>query len=297
MRKNAMAGLMISPAVWKTRNSILCTRLWRFLVVATLASSSCFSAAAQDGSGQDAQTKPEATKRMPADADPSFEVATVKPSDPDNHGSAIHVEGRRFVIKNHTMNVMLMFAYGIHPKQIVDAPSWFASDRYDVDGVLDVEGQPSLKQMQRIVQKLLAGRFQLKFHPETRELSVYALAVAKDGPKLTKSKGDPNLLGDENDNSHGGQITQTITNMSMTDFALLMQFFTDRPVVDHTGLTGKWDFKWTWTADESRVAPDAANPPPGMFTAIQEELGLKLDPVKAPADVYVIDRIERPSPN
>jgi uncharacterized protein (TIGR03435 family) len=273
------------------------TGLCSFLAVATLAAGSHRSAVAQTPPVQDAQPSPEAIKRMPADADPSFEVATVKPSTPDDHGSAIHVEGRRFVIRNHTMNVMLMFAYGIHPKQIVDAPSWFASDHYDVDGVLDVEGQPSLKQMQRIVQKLLADRFQLKFHPETRELSVYALTAAKDGPRLAKSKGDPNLLGDESDNMHGGLVTQTITNMSMTDFALLMQFFTDRPVVDQTGLAGKWDFKWSWTADESRVAPDAANPPPGMFTAIQEQLGLKLDAVKAPASVYVIDHIERPSPN
>jgi uncharacterized protein (TIGR03435 family) len=75
-----------------------------------------------------------------------------------------------------------------------------------------------------------------------------------------------------------------------------MQFFTDRPVVDQTGLTGKWDFKWTWTADESRVAPDA-NAAPGMFTAIQEQLGLKLDATKAQADAFVVDHVERPGPN
>jgi uncharacterized protein (TIGR03435 family) len=103
-------------------------------------------------------------------------------------------------------------------------------------------------------------------------------------------------LGDESDQSHGAQITQSITNFSMTEFALILQFFTDRPVVDQTGLAGKWNFKWTWTADESRVSPDA-DAPPGMFSAIQEQLGLKLEAVKAPADVYVIDHIERPSAN
>jgi len=233
---------------------------------------------------------------MPADADPSFEVATVKPSGPDERGSAIHTEGRRLVIKNDTLNTVLLFAYGMHAKQLVDAPAWFATDRYDVDGGLDTEGQPSLKQMQRIVQKLLTDRFQLKFHRETRELAVYALTVAKDGPRLAKSSGDPNALGDESDQSHGAQITQSITNFSMTEFALILQFFTDRPVVDQTGLAGKWNFKWTWTADESRVSPDA-DAPPGMFSAIQEQLGLKLEAVKAPADVYVIDHIERPSAN
>ena len=238
----------------------------------------------------------EPTKRMPASADPAFEVVTVKPSDPDARGSAIHADAGRFRIKNQTLSTMLLFAYGVHAKQIVDAPAWISADRYDADGVLDTEGEPSLKQMQRITQKMLADRFQLRFHRESREMQVYAITVAKGGPKLEKSKGDPDALGDENDQSHGGQITQTITNFSMADFALIMQFFTDRPVVDQTGLTGKWDFKWTWTADESRVAPDA-NAAPGMFTAIQEQLGLKLDAVKAPADAFVIDHIERPSPN
>jgi uncharacterized protein (TIGR03435 family) len=263
------------------------------IILFALAQSACVFPLAP---AQNAQTKPEAPKRMPADADPSFEVVTVKPSSPDEQGSSIHAGGGHLTIKNHTLNTMLLFAYGIHPKQIVDAPAWFATDRYDVDGVLDTEGEPNLKQMQRIVQKMLAERFELKLDEETRELLVYALMVAKEGPKLTKSKGDPNVLGDENDNMHSGQITQTISNMSMTDFTLIMQFFTDRPVVDQTGLAGKWDFKWTWTQDESRVSLDA-NAPPGMFTAIQEQLGLKLEAKKAPADVFVIDHIERPSAN
>jgi uncharacterized protein (TIGR03435 family) len=265
--------------------------LWVFICCAV-----CRPTIAQNPPDKDAQAKSEAIQRMPADADPSFEVATVKPSSPDERGSAIHVGGRRLTIKNHTVNTMLLFAYGIHAKQIVDAPAWLATDRYDLDGVLDTDGEPSLKQMQHIVQKLLVDRFALKFHHEKRELAVYALTVTKDGSKLTKSKGDPNVLGDENDQTHGGLITMTITNMSMTDFTLIMQFFTDRPVVDQTELTGKWDFKWTWTADESRVAPDS-DAPPGMFTAIQEQLGLKLEAVKAPADVFVVDHIERPSPN
>ncbi len=235
-------------------------------------------------------------KRMPADADPSFEVATVRPSSPDERGSAIHAEGGRFRIKNQTLTTMLLFAYGVHAKLIVDAPARLSTDRYDVDGVLDTEGEPSLKQMQRIAQKLLTDRFQLKFHRELREMPVYAITVAKGGPKLEKSKGDPDALGDENDQSHGGEITQSITNLSVSEFALIIQFFTDRPVVDQTGLTGKWDFRWTWTADESHAAPDA-DAAPGMFTAIEEQLGLKLDAVKAPADAFVVDHVQRPSAN
>jgi uncharacterized protein (TIGR03435 family) len=258
--------------------------------------SECPIALAQSQPAQDAPAKQESPRRMAADADPSFEVATVKLSNPDDRSSAIHTEGTHLSIKNHTVNTMLLFAYGIHAKQIVDAPAWLSTDRYDLDGVLDTDGQPSLKQMQRIVQKLLADRFALKVHHETRELAVYALMPAKDGAKLSRSKGDPNVLGDENDDMRDGERTMTVSNMTMADFTLIMEFYTDRPVVDQTGLQGKWDFKWSWTADESRPSSDT-NALPGMFTAIQEQLGLKLEAVRAPADVFVIDHIERPSPN
>jgi uncharacterized protein (TIGR03435 family) len=246
---------------------------------------------------QDPQAKQETPTKMAADADPSFEVATVKLSSPDERGTSMHTEGRRFTIRNQTIHNLLAFAIGVHSKQIVDEPEWLATDRYDIDGVIDTEGQPSLKQLQSMTKKLLADRFALKMHEETRDLSVYALMVAKDGLKLTKSQGDPNLLGDENDQNHNGVVTQSITNMSMTDFTLIMQYFVDRPIVDQTGLAGKWDFKWTWTSDESHLPTDLADPPPGMFTAIQEQLGLKLEAKRAPANVYVIDHMERPSAN
>jgi uncharacterized protein (TIGR03435 family) len=233
---------------------------------------------------------------MPADADPSFEVATIKPSNPDDHNSGFHINGHRFEIEDQTMDILLMFAYGVHHKQIVDAPAWFAGDHFDVDGILDAKGQPNLKQLQRVVQKILADRFALKFHKETRELSVYALRVAPGGPKFAKSQSDPDTLGDESNHIQAGEDTMSIANLSMNEFALSMQFYTDRPVVDQTGLAGKWDFKWTWTVDDTRVSPntDAA---PGMFAAMQEQLGLKLEAKKAPADVFVVDHVERPAPN
>jgi len=262
------------------------------LFALALAGGMCMSAVAQD-----APAKPEAPKPMAVDADPSYEVATVKLSDPNGGNSGFHMRGRRLFIENKTLREIFIFAYGVHPKQVTGEPAWFASDHYDIDGVLDVKGQPSLKQMQHIVQKLLADRFALQFHRETRELPVYALTVAQSGPKIVKSKGDPNVLGDEEVGTHAGQTTMTIFNMSMTDLTLILQFIMDRPVVDQTGLVGKWDFKWAWTSDESRVPPDATNPPPGMFTAIKEQLGLKLEAKKAPADVYVVDHVERPSSN
>lgn len=245
---------------------------------------------------QDAQAKPEPIKPMAADTDPSYEVETVKLSNPVDQHSGFHQRGSRLFIENKTLRQVFIFAYGIHPKQVDGEPSWFGSDRYDIDGVLDTEGQPSLKQMQSIVQKMLAERFALKFHRETRELPVYALTVASGGPKMQKSKGDPNLLGDENEHSSGGQIRLTATNMSMSDLTLILDFIADKPVVNQTGLAGKWDWQLTWTDDDSR-APADASAAPGLFTAIQEQMGLKLDAVKAPAEVLVIDHVERPSAN
>jgi uncharacterized protein (TIGR03435 family) len=150
--------------------------------------------------------------------------------------------------------------------------------------------------MQSLIRKVLAERFGLKLHRDSRELSVYAITVAKGGEKMVRSMGDPNGLPDENDNASNGLVTMRVTNMSMVDFAMIFQFFLDRPSVDQTGLTGRYDFQLKWTPDEGHVATDG-NAPPGLFTAIQEQIGLKLEPVKAPAQVLVIDAVQRPSGN
>jgi len=193
------------------------------------------------------------------------------------------------------MEKLLLFGYGVHPKQIVDGPDWLRTERFDIKGVPDAEGQPNLKQMQEMVQKLLADRFGLKFHREQRELAVYAVTVTKGGPKLTKNTSDPDGLPNQNGGQHGTQRTDKFTNVSMADLALILTFFLDRPVVDQTGITGRWDFTLLWTPDESKGSD--ANAAPGIFTAMQEELGLKLEAVKAPAEVMVVDRVERPSAN
>jgi uncharacterized protein (TIGR03435 family) len=241
---------------------------------------------------------------MAADANPSFEVATIKPSKPDQPGRAFRVQGRRFSTYNTTLAAIISFAYRVHPKEIVGAPDWVSTDKFDIEAQPDGEGQPSDKQWRSMLQKLLADRFKLTFHREKKDLAVYALSVAKGGPKLTKSEGDPNglpglffrRLGELN-----------VRNANMGDFAELMQSAVlDKPVVDQTGLTGRFDFTLNWTPDDSQfdgmgVRPtppaDAANAPPSLYTAIQEQIGLKLDATKAPADVFVIDHVEKPSEN
>jgi uncharacterized protein (TIGR03435 family) len=235
---------------------------------------------------------------MAKDADPDWEVVSVKAHDPNdpNNAQAMTTKGRQVIISNRPLVGMLLFAYGMHKKEIAGAPGWMETERWDVEGLPDVPGEPSLKQMQNLIRKLLEERFGLKVHKESKELAVYAITVAKSGEKLTTSGGDPNGTPFENENSNGGVVTMRMTNMSMVEFAPDLGYFLDRPAVDQTHLTGRYDFQLKWTADESKAPPDGTAPP-GMFTAIQEQLGLKLEPAKAPVDVLVIDKVERPSAN
>jgi uncharacterized protein (TIGR03435 family) len=234
---------------------------------------------------------------MAKDADPDWEVATVRPTDPNDPHAGFHLHGRQVFIERQTVESMLQFGYGMHKKQLVNAPDWIETERWDVKGVPDQPGEPSVKQYQGLTRKVLAERFGLVTHTERQELEVYALTVAKGGPKMAKSAGDPNGLLDEEDNENGGQQTMQVTNASMGELVLLMKFFVaDRPVVDQTGLSGRYDFKLKWTADDSR-APTDGSAPPGLFTAMQEQLGLKLEPVKAMTDVLAIDKVERPGAN
>lgn len=252
-------------------------------------------------------TIPEPPPKLPpmaADANPEFEVATIKPSKPDQQGKGFMVKGREFDTMNTSLIDLITFAYGIHPKQIVGAPDWAGTDKYDLTAKPDGEGQPNDKQWKTMIQKLLADRFKFTFHHDKRELPVYTLVVAKGGSKMTKSEGDPNGL--PSLFFHGlGDLPGR--NATVADFAGVMQTAVlDRPVVDQTGLTGRFDFTLKWTPDESqfgglgiKVPPPSDKPdaPPNLYQAIQEQMGLKLDPVKAPADVLVIDHVEKASAN
>lgn len=248
---------------------------------------------------------PPPQKPMSADANPAFEVATIKPSKPGTPGRAFSVRGREFSTFNTTVSDMMVFAYGVHARQIVGGPAWLETDKYDLVARPDGEGQPNDKQWKTMIQKLLADRCQLTFHRDKKELSVYALVVAKGGPKLTKSDGDPNGLPGM---FFAGLGNLPARNATMADFAGLMQSAVlNRPVVDQTGLQGRFDFTLKWTPDEFQFAGfgpraaasagDTADAPPDLFTAVQQQLGLKLESTKAPAEVLVIDRVEKPSEN
>jgi uncharacterized protein (TIGR03435 family) len=244
---------------------------------------------------------------MDANANPSFEVATVKPSAPNKPGKLFGFRGGHFITLNTNVNDLIAFAYGLHAKQIIDAPPWFGTDLYDIEGKPDTEGRPNNKQMGIMVQKLLAERFKLTFHHDKRELSVYVITVATGGPKMTKSTAAPN---DPSGFQFRGLGDLIVRNLNMTDFATWMQSgVMDKPVVDQTGLTDRYDFQLKWTPDDSQFAQfrgtgakipppsDDPNAPPSLYTAVQEQLGLKMGPAKAPDDVIVIDHAEKPSEN
>ena len=124
---------------------------------------------------------------MDANANSSFEVATIKPSKPNQPGKGFGFRGDRFNTRNTNLNDLVQFAYGLHDKQLVGAPAWFGTDLYDIEAKPDAEGRPSQAQMRTMVQKLLADRFKLTFHHDKRELSVFVISVASGGPKMTKS--------------------------------------------------------------------------------------------------------------
>ncbi len=245
--------------------------------------------------GQDAG-KPIPVKAMAMEADPDWEVATVKASDPNEmRGQHIRMQGRQVMLLDTTVEQFLLLGYGVQQSQLAGEPEWAKTARWDVNGVSDVEGQPSWRQLQGMIRKILAERFGLQLHHEQREMGVFALTVAKGGPKLIANTSDPNGWMDQQNGGTSSRHVEALKNASMADLALILQFHVDRPVVDQTGLKGRYDFKLQWALDDGQpAAPDA---PPELFTAIQEQIGLKLERVRAPADVLVIDKVERPGAN
>ncbi len=233
---------------------------------------------------------------MAATADPDWDVVTVKPSDPnDAGGQRGRFDGRHVRLLGTTVEQFLLIGHGLQKDQLGGVPDWAKTERWDVDGLANMDGQMNLKQLQGMMRKILTERFGLRAHHEQREMPVFALTVAKGGSKVTPDTSDPNGFLDQQNGEANGQRTERLKNTSMAELALILQFHVDRPVVDQTGLKGRYDLKLQWTTDDTHIpSPDA---PPGLFTAVQEQLGLKLEAVKAQADVLVVDAVERPGAN
>jgi uncharacterized protein (TIGR03435 family) len=250
---------------------------------------------------------------MATNAEPNFEVATIKPNNsgaPSMQGLTLN--GRNFRTVNSSLGDLITFAFEVQAKQIVNGPDWMDNSRYDITAVPEQEGAPNAEQVRIMIRKLLADRFKLTFHHDKRELPAYLLTVNKNGSQLTPTQMQGPLPGFGFGPGTGG-LTLRAMNASLPEFTGFLQVLVmDRPVVDRTGLTGRYDFQCTFTPDDSQFNGHPPMPPPSqqqqtdagnaaaapsLYDAFQQQLGLKLSAEKAPVDVIVIDHVEKPSEN
>jgi bla regulator protein blaR1 len=238
---------------------------------------------------------------------PRFEVASVRRniSGAANRGSRVTPGG--LSIGNMTLKDVVMWAYRIREFQLSGGPGWINSDQYDIEAKPPRNTDP--QQQILMLQTLLHDRFSLELHRETKILPVYELTVAKGGIKL-KEEGNCISLEPGKELEQGQKISETCgynmlgrgrfdaTSTSMVDLANYLFPVLGRQVVDKTGVSGRFPVHLTFIPDVAAVPDDTRNPDgPSIFTAVQEQLGLKLDSAKGPVDVLVIDHVERPSEN
>ena len=249
---------------------------------------------------------------------PAFDVAAIKPAaDTQAFSFSMVQNGGRYIGQNMSLRLLIKTAYGVHDSQIINGPSWIDSDRWDINAKAEgYENATKFRDQARLmVRPLLADRFKLVLHHEQRGLPVYALVLAKPngefGPNLRRNderdcdKPMPPIApvegaaepawpmacgGDGFNPRHLGARAMTLNYMLIG----LARTSLDRPVVDHTRLTGKFDWEVQWVPDDLRV--DGATRPegPSIFEAFRQQLGIKLEPTRDRVDVLVIDRAERP---
>lgn len=244
---------------------------------------------------------------------PSLDVISVKPNKSGSRGMSMGPMSAT----NVPVHLLLTQAYHLYDDQLIGEPAWAKTDRFDVTGKVAASDEATvakLTQDQKRVffQQMLKERFGLVVHHETRELPEYALVIAKGGAKIEEGKPDTSAPPDSRIRG-GSRMSMDRGRMKFEDggdgLDFLLQILssqTGRAVVNKTGLTGKYSFTLTWSPQMSAGGPrggaesDASTPldaAPDLFTAIQEQLGLKLEPMKGPVDVVVIDHLERPGEN
>lgn len=235
-------------------------------------------------------------------AAPAFEVASIRPSDPEEQGGRVQfLPGGRFTVNNAQLIFIIQQVYGLQDYQVAGAPKWisdWSTSRFDIQA--KAGASTSEAELRRMAQNLLADRFNLKTHRETRSLPVYELAAAPKGLRLqaTQVKDKPPGAGGI-EFAAAGWIRGT--NIAMPALIRVLTTLGERPVLDRTGFAGAFDFSLEWAADPpagGRVEAGAQEPRrPSLLAALQEQLGLKLAPGKAPVEVLVIDSVEKPTAN
>lgn len=217
-----------------------------------------------------------------------FEVVSVKPGDPANGGGGMTVGPGRLEMRNTTLKNLLRYAYHLNEFQLEGGPKWMDSAKFDIDARLPagaLAGQAPL-----MMRATLADRFSLVVHLATRTRSEYALVVARGGPKLQTARDN------EFQGYSGGPRMIRGTSQPMSGLAQALVNAVGAPVIDQTGLKGQYDLKLDFAPFSVTPAAEDDNLP-SIFTALQEQLGLKLDPIKGPVEVLVIDHAEMPSAN
>jgi uncharacterized protein (TIGR03435 family) len=221
----------------------------------------------------------------------SFDVVSIKPdqtgSEARRAGSA---PGGRFTATNVSLRLLVSRAFGVAEFQVERGPGWVDSAKYDITARADTPVEMSREELRPCLQVLLTERFQLRFHRETKEGSVYSLVVGKNGPKLREHFGaGTSGIGAS---SEAGKAEITGTKVTMARLAEYLSGQAGRPVVDNTHLQGEYDFRVEWATEETITSSD-----PSLFTALQDQLGLKLDAMRGPVEIIVIDSAERASAN
>jgi uncharacterized protein (TIGR03435 family) len=237
----------------------------------------------------------------------AFEVATIKPTPADwGKGRYIRmISAHELEARNHAVKTLLAAAYSLSPKAIFGVPEWSDAEHWDILAKTPGDVRPTLDEQMDMLQRLLADRFKLTFHREKREMPVYALTVAKGGQKLreptqyTTPEGAPALAFV----IYPDGVKLPAKSATVGEFAAVLQRAAmNRPVIDQTGITGRYDFDLEWLPDDSQfgdlgLKPNPDAPKPDLFAAVQQQLGLRLEATKGLVDVLVVDRVEKPSEN
>jgi uncharacterized protein (TIGR03435 family) len=218
-----------------------------------------------------------------------FEVASIRPAKDDGDHDSETNKGF-FRTHNLTLKRLIARAYAVDTRQIFGGPNWMDSDSYDITARIPAEfAQQTREKVPEMIQSLLADRFQLIIHREPREVSGYALVVAKKGPKMERAKPEETGSHADSNNTH-----LTAKNVTMEAFANHLSRDIGKLVVDKTGLTGGFNFELDWMPERLESSSDDRA---SIFTALQEQLGLKLESAKITTPAIVVDHAERPSEN
>jgi uncharacterized protein (TIGR03435 family) len=255
------------------------------------------------------------------DASPAFEVASIKPAASQPPRVLVQSSPDRFYRATVTLQDLIIYAHRLQGFRIIGAPEWAATERWEVSAKAENAVSPAL--MARLMQRLLADRFALKTHSETRDLAIHHLVAARGdsrlGPQIKPAEFDcePFLTGERrtvdapidpktrfsrcatNIGMGGGVRTVRYRGVSSSRLAVFLSTAVNRVIIDKTGLSGSYDVELKFQDDTAFIGPGPRRQieAPSLFTALQEQLGLKLEAARGPVDVLVIDSAERPTPD